>query len=287
MKIRSIIYLLIGAVLAAVLIGSATAVASEGKDWPAMMAAQRQTPLLWIVDGCGVLFLLGSWLFGAVADAQPGKGGLGSQQVSLLIDRIADLEALSRDQDARIEALESAGNDWHDGFDAEAARLTEQAFLALSDGIEANAQQLENITMALRYQRSEMKALRSSLKQGVLLPEAGTPPSLESVPRPPRAVTPRTAQQAEAAETAPAPETEPEIAADAVPVAEPATEADAEAEDTVEAVSAAAATASIEFDVDQIQRDRESAEVRAASVAEEFNSGKSTGRTVFRRQRNK
>ena len=254
-----------------------------------MMAAQRQTPLLWLVDGCGAIFLLGSWLFGAALEAQPGKGGLASQQVALLMDRIADLESLTREQDARIEAMENAGADWHDGFDTEAARLTEQAFLALSDGIEANAQQLENITMALRYQRSEMKALRSSLKQGVLLPEpTDTPPSLESVPRPPRAVSPRAAESEPASEPIQTEAAEPnateeipeeETAAEAMPVTELA--------DTPEVTSAAASTSSVELDVDKIQRDRENAEVRAAAVAEEFNTGKTTGRTVFRRQRNK
>ena len=195
MKIRSLLYLLVGLVLATALVGSATAVAAEGgKDMASMMEAQRHTPLLWMVDGCSVIILLGSWLFGAAIEAQPsgGRGGLASQQVALLMDRIAELEALTREQEARVETLEHAGDAWHDGFDTEAARLTEQAFLALSDGIEANAQQLENITMALRYQRTEMKTLRSAIKQVSTLPEPSeAAPSLESIPRPPRAVTPQ------------------------------------------------------------------------------------------------
>lgn len=213
MRNRTYLYLLVGVVLATVLVCSATDVAAGNSHrlsrWS---AAQSKNPLLWMVDGCAFIILLGSWLYGATLESQGRAGsrhGIGTQYLDPIMARLVDLEELSREQAARIETLEDAGEDWHDGFDAEATRLTEQAFLALSDNIEANARQLDAINLALRYQRAEMKSLRSALKTGELAPEGEAPP-LDLIARPPRAVVPQLKKPAKSAETIAAAEEEPE-----------------------------------------------------------------------------
>ncbi len=90
----------------------------------------------------------------------------------------------------RLEALEETGDAWHEGFEGEARRLTEQAFLALSDNIESNAMQLEAVNLALRYQRAEMQAVRSAFKSGEIEASSIAPPPLDLIDRPHKPILP-------------------------------------------------------------------------------------------------
>jgi len=152
---RKILYLLVGVLLASVLVGASTYLAAQNSTLPAEWErVQRTNPLLWMMDA----------------------SGYSSEQEELQMLR------------ARLEALENASQNWTADFDAEATRLTQQAFLALGENIEANAKQLETVTTALRYQRAEMQTFRKAVKTGILADEAGTPPALDAPARPHQAV---------------------------------------------------------------------------------------------------
>src|SRR5580658_8488942 len=180
MKNRTPLYTLAGIVIAAVLVCASTNVAAGSKhnsqDW---IRAQQKTPLLWMVDGCALIIVIGSWMLGAAItslqiESSP-QSDENARHISILTQTVEDLFRQNNEYASRLEALEQTGDAWHEGFEEEARRLTEQAFLALSDNIESNALQLEAVNLALRYQRAEMQAVRSAFKTGEIAPPAGPP----------------------------------------------------------------------------------------------------------------
>ncbi len=196
MRNRTFLFLILGLALAGGLVGGATALElSNSKTHVSWIHAQQSTPLLWIVDGCALLILIGSGIYGAAVSG-PSKSMYyeNERQLAALSLTVEELSDTNIEYASRVRALEDAGDNWHTGFEAEASRLTEQAFLALSDNIEANAKQLEAINLALRYQRAEAKALRAALKSGGLPPadlETEAPPPLDVPSRPSKAIHPQ------------------------------------------------------------------------------------------------
>lgn len=189
MRNRTLLYFVLGLALAAVLIAASTNFAAGNKlNAQAWMRAQQRTPLLWMVDGCAIIILLGSCLMGAAVTSLQSQSVTqsdeNSKQIATLTDTLEHLVLQNRKQAARLDALEETGDAWHEGFEEEATRLTEQAFLALSENIESNARQLEAINLALRYQRAEIKSVRTALKTGELPPGSEPPPSLDPVDGP-------------------------------------------------------------------------------------------------------
>ena len=219
MRNRTLYYFLISLLVAAVLVGMAANVAIYGsKNTHSWMYVQQHNPLLWMVDGCAVIILLGSCLFGSMLTGQSQPADETVRRVASLTDAVEELLTQNSNYRARIEDLEDAGDAWHEGFENEARRLTEQAFLALSDNIESNAQQLEAITLALRHHRAELKSVRAALKTGELAPEADAPPALDTVSRPTKAILPELEK----------PTLEPEL--ELLVEAEPESESEIEAE---------------------------------------------------------
>jgi len=188
MRNRTPLYCLVGLLVAVVLVCAATNLAAGNKHTSqAWMRAQERSQLLWMMDGCAVIIFLGSWVLGAAISGLQNESASRSNEttrhIAVLTETVQDLFRQNNDYVSRLEALEESGDAWHDGFEEEARRLTEQAFLALSDNIETNALQLEAVNLALRYQRVEMQAFRSAFKSGVIAPEAGTPPPLDAFDR--------------------------------------------------------------------------------------------------------
>ena len=141
MRNRTILYLLIGLLFAIVLVGAATNAVVHGNNnshtW--LIAHQHNPLLLWMVDGCAVIILLGSYLFGATYAGQSRPADETARRIDMLTDTVEELLEQNSHYRTRIEDLEEAGDAWHEGFEHEARRLTEQAFLALSDNIRSNA----------------------------------------------------------------------------------------------------------------------------------------------------
>ena len=195
MRNRTSLYCLAGFLLAVVLVGASTNVAAGNKhDSQAWIAAQQKTPLLWMVDGSALIILMGSWLLGAAISGLQGESASQSDEnarhIAVLTETVQDLFRQNNMYISRLEALEETGDAWHEGFEEEARRLTEQAFLALSDNIESNARQLEAVNLALRYQRAEMQAVRSAFKTGEIEPSSIAPPPLDPVDRPLKPILP-------------------------------------------------------------------------------------------------
>ena len=198
MRNRTFLFIILGLALAGGLVGGATVLAlSNSRTHVSWVQVQQSTPLLWIIDGCACLILIGSGMYGSgVSGPSKSLYDENARQLAALSLTVEELCDTNSEYESRVRALENAGDNWHTGFETEASRLTEQAFLALSDNIEANAKQLEAINLALRYQRAEAKALRSALKSGGMqaigIEEEGEdPPPLDVLPRPSRAIQPQ------------------------------------------------------------------------------------------------
>jgi hypothetical protein len=189
MRNRTPLYAITGLLIGIVLVCASTNLAAGNRHTArAWMLAQQKNSLLLMIDGCAVIIFLGSSLVGAaiqgLQSATASQSDESTRHIAVLTETVQDLFQLNNGYLSRLEALEQAGDAWHDGFEDEARRLTEQAFLALSDNIETNALQLEAVNLALRYQRAEMQAVRAAFKTGEIAPETSPPPQLDAVDRP-------------------------------------------------------------------------------------------------------
>lgn len=179
MRIRTVLYFLSGTLLAGILVSAATFVAAKSstnpQDW---MNVQKQSPLLWMMDASGIIIFLGSIMLGLTS----GDGGSAERSSSRSIAQ-SDYEEIVALR-ARVDTMERERQDRQDNIEEAAGRMAEHAFSALVEHIEANAAQLESITLALRYQRAEMQSFRKALKTGELSAESAAPPPLDSPRRP-------------------------------------------------------------------------------------------------------
>lgn len=196
MRIRPLISFVIGLLLALALVGTATALqAHNSSDLQAWLQVQRHDRLLWMLDGCAVLILLGTTLLGATysrfQEQLRTQSEENARRLAQLAERTEELFRLNGEHAERIGDLETSGADWHAGFEAEARRLTEQAFLALNDHVDMHTRQLEAIHLAMRYQRAEIKNVRGALRTGELAPETEAPPLLEGASLSGKALPPR------------------------------------------------------------------------------------------------
>src|SRR5580658_4413677 len=119
MKSRTSLYCIVGVMLAGVLVSAATNLAAGGKlTGAAWMRAQQHTPLLWMVDGCGVIIFLISWMLGAALAGLQGQSvsqtDENARHIEVLTETLQDLFRQNSDYAARIEALEDAGDNWHE-----------------------------------------------------------------------------------------------------------------------------------------------------------------------------
>ncbi len=217
MRIRTVLYFLSGTLLAGILVSAATFVAAKSstnpQDW---MNVQKQSPLLWMMDASGIIIFLGSIMLGLTS----GDGG-SSDRASSRSNAQSDYEEIVALR-ARVDTMERERQDRRDNIEEAAGRMAEHAFSALVEHIEANAAQLESITLALRYQRAEMQSFRKALKTGELSAESVAPPPLDSPKRPKDPILPDWRAQ-----VVREPEPETEIETDEAFAEEPHVEAEA------------------------------------------------------------
>jgi len=169
MKKRTLLFLLLGLVVAVVLIAAATALETgNSSNLQVWLRAHAHTPLLWMLDGCSVIIFLGIGLLGVAFNGFQEQARQESddyaQQLDQLLERTEELAKLNDEYARRIADLEEAGEARQESFQSEARRLTEQAFHALSGQVDANARQLDAVNMAMQYQRAELKELRANLR---------------------------------------------------------------------------------------------------------------------------
>ncbi len=187
---RFAIYTVFGILIALLLICAASLIrlVETGLDsrylgnW---LLVQQNTPLLWLADVAAFCIVLLMFRAGAEvarsqqqtrAHAELAAEQLRRQeeyhrQVEALIARneqlekeITALEEARREREAMIASLEREIEVEQRNFEAEARRLTEQAFRAMHGQVEANARQLDAMNMALQYHRAELTQLRHSVR---------------------------------------------------------------------------------------------------------------------------
>ena len=294
MRNRTLLYCLVGFILAAVLIVASTNFAAGNRHTSqAWVLAQQKTPLLWMVDGCALIILMGSWLLGVaisgLQESSRSQSDTNARHIEVLTHTIQDLFEQNSDYASRLEALEEDGNAWHEGFDEEARRLTEQAFLALSDNIESNALQLEAVNLALRYQRAEMQSVRTAFKTGALQPPPGSPPPLDPVDRPFRPVLPEW-RRSEQAELMAASDVERENSAIALNEADEETQPEQPSliqDQTINARTTVVETLDFDAANTAVVGSRESMDTAAKSTlaSEEFRRSRQEPKSIFRQKR--
>src|SRR5262249_12927522 len=160
---RFAVYMSFSVLIALLLIGSATLIqlvqtrlpSADAANW---IQAQRTTPLLWLVDVAAFSLLFMMFRAGAeVARSQElarGHAELAAEQlrqqeehhrqVEALIARnvlqekqLAEMEEINHERAVMIGSLEAEAENRQREFEAEARRLTEQAFRALQGTVEA------------------------------------------------------------------------------------------------------------------------------------------------------
>src|SRR5579863_8225949 len=92
MRNRTILYLLIGLLFAIVLVGAATNAAVHGKNNPqTWLIAHQHNPVLWMVDGCAIIILLGSCLFSATYAGQSRPADETTRRIDMLTETVEEL----------------------------------------------------------------------------------------------------------------------------------------------------------------------------------------------------
>ncbi len=186
MKPGTILRIIISVVVAvAFVLGATFAEASNSLNPTALWWAQRQLPLLWLIDSFALLALLP--VFGSailqtrLAHKSEEITQLRSQhetqmedvvQHSEEVERIniqqskslealeATVEALS----ARLNAMETDNRAHQANMEAEARRLAVDAFTTLAGEVQANTRQMEAVSLAMQYQRAEIQQLRQNVR---------------------------------------------------------------------------------------------------------------------------
>ena len=198
MRPRTAMYILVGALISVALVFIASNLqAGSGSSLAEMMAAQRHTPLLWVVDICTIGFFAGTWWYAKTLDqfqnfvdhqAKQHHEQLDSmiERMSMLeqendtaIDRTERLEAelvrQSHDLTDQIATLEAASDARRQVFETETRRISEYAYRLALAHLEGHSRQVEAVTSALQYQAAELRGLREELHNlhDGLAPELG------------------------------------------------------------------------------------------------------------------
>ena len=179
MKQRILPFLATGVLLALTSASLAAWLQAGNSGAAGWLHAHITTPALWIVDGLSLLVAIAFVYIGAL------RISLGNQmkevrrireehtgQLDALITQSESLEVQNSALDAQcvenarqIAEMEEQARTRNAEFDRETRRLTEQVLTAVRSQTEANAQQLQAVNMALRYQRSELRQMRHGLNE--------------------------------------------------------------------------------------------------------------------------
>lgn len=186
MKRRTLLRLIVSALLiAAFVIGATIVEASNSLNPQAWYWAQRQLPLLWIVDAFALAALVPVCGFAAAQNrlhrrAEETARSRDEHQAQLermirgaehahqtnaeQADTIAALQNTLARLSAKLETVEANGQARQQALETEARRLAEQAFAAVNGQVEANTRQMEAVNLAMQYQRAEIKQLRQGVR---------------------------------------------------------------------------------------------------------------------------
>jgi hypothetical protein len=186
MKSRALLPLFVSLLLiAAFVIGATIIESSYNLNLVAWMWAQRQLPMLWVVDTFAILALVPVFKSAAAQKHQAGKSEEMAQMQDAHLDQIEQMlhNAVKSEQDnarqaeqisvlqqtvkelsAKLESMKTDAVIRHQALEEEALRIAAQAFSALMDRVEANARQMEAVNLAVQYQRAEIKQLRQGVR---------------------------------------------------------------------------------------------------------------------------
>src|SRR5437870_7867293 len=126
MKLRILLFMLFGLLASVLMVALATVQQSGGSgDMAEWLRAQRQNPVLWLLDGAALCIFIGTTMFGYLVDYfQSTNRQLRSQskeyskQMAVMIERTAELAKRNDEYAEQIAGLE-------DTLGTEARRLTE------------------------------------------------------------------------------------------------------------------------------------------------------------------
>jgi hypothetical protein len=189
MNRRFAVYISFSVLIALLLIGSATLIRlvetrQPSADIATWIEAQRTTPLLWLMDVAAFSLLFMMFRAGAevsrsqqlarvhaeLAAEQLRQQEEHHRQIEALIARnvlqekqLAEMEEINQERAVMVSSLEAEAETRQREFEAEARRLTEQAFHAMQGTVEAQGRQLDAVNMALQYHRAEVTQLRHGL----------------------------------------------------------------------------------------------------------------------------
>ena len=186
MKRRALLRLIVSLLLIAAFVIGATIVESSGSLAPqAWYWAQRQLPLLWIVDAFALAALVpvcGVWdaqnrLHRRTEETARSRDEHQAQLERMIhhaeradqtnaeqAETIAALQNTLAQLSAKLETMQTDGQARQQALEAEAQRLAEQAFASVNGQVEANTRQMEAVNLAMQYQRAEIKQLRQGMR---------------------------------------------------------------------------------------------------------------------------
>jgi len=207
MKPRTAVHLLIGIIVAVILVFFASNLqAGSGSSLSELINAQKQAPVLWIVDACAVGLVAGMWWAAVIlnhfhnfVDHQASQH---AEQLDDMIERTNEIERINdayierierleaelarqyRDLSDQIATLESAADARRKIFETETRRISEHAYRLFQSQLENNASQLEAVHIAIQYQRAELRRLRSEIRelQMDIAPQRRSPSLTEAPP---------------------------------------------------------------------------------------------------------
>ena len=188
MKPRTALHIIVGLLVAIALVFFATNLqAGVGSSMSSMIAAQRRAPILWIIDACAVAIVGVMWWYAIILsqfqEFMDHQGKQHHEQLDDMIERTSDLEQLNdsyADRIERLEAelarqfkdlsdqvttLEASSDARRKVFEIETRRISEHAFRIFQAQLEANTRHVEAMSMALQFQRSELRRLRHEFRE--------------------------------------------------------------------------------------------------------------------------
>lgn len=143
-------------------------------DW---LRAQVQMPVLWLLDFCALysIYLILVLLryrtaardYARQFEALQKESNKDIAEFNRAMEEMSGTYACLKEENRQLALkltdLMALADSRQEGFEAEARRLTEQAFRAFQGQLDANARQLEAVNLALQYQRAELKEMRSRM----------------------------------------------------------------------------------------------------------------------------
>lgn len=171
MKQRTPLYAFLSVLFAFFLIACATALVTGYSHRPADWLEAQRRPILWLVD-FSALYTLVLVAFFVVYERMARLQA--RELLRLREEHHAQLEQMTahmneadrgmEEYEDKIAQMKEETHQMREGFEAEARRLTEQAFQALQGQVEAHARQMEAINLALQYHRGELRELRHNMR---------------------------------------------------------------------------------------------------------------------------